>query len=120
MNKLQLVALCLLFFFACQQKKVTLSIDESQMIEILKDLHIAEEMAQRFRSGERDSIRVDYLQDISDIYQLDTSLLFDNLAILKSDPDLAYRLYTEVYTQLENEHKELSDGKVDEVPDKIK
>lgn len=120
MNRLIAVICVISFSFACQQKKITLTIDEPVMIELLKDLHLAEEMAQRFRTGERDSIRVDYLMDMSQIYNIDTSEIFNNLTILKSDPDLAYRIYTEVYNQLDIEYKELSKNEVEVVQDKVK
>lgn len=88
--------------FACVHKNPEFTIDKTKMIDIIADLHVAEELISKFRQNEKDSVRIHYLLDISKIYEVDTSDIFKNINIIQSNPELASEIYSEAFTKLDS------------------
>lgn len=89
-----------LVFVSCVKQEASLSIDNKEMAKIVADLHIAEEMIGKFRKEEKDSVRIHYMNDISTIHKIDTSVIYHNLEIMQNNPRVGIKVYTEAYNIL--------------------
>lgn len=106
MKKINYIFLLLIVFLldACQQPKEDLTIPDAKLKEIIKDLHLAEEITQRFRDYDKDSVRALFWKDISEVHDLDTSEINFNLDVLKNNPEKAFKLYEEIYDEMNREY----------------
>lgn len=102
--KISIIALFILLI-ACKEEKVGLTLEKEKLVAIIADLHLAEEMVGKFRQEEKDSVRTRYLSDISEIHQVDTSMIFSEIKIIQDNPELGLDVYTDVYAQLEAHSK---------------
>lgn len=89
---------------SCQEKKEELTLSDTKMKEIIKDLHLAEEITQRFRDYDKDSVRALFWDDITKVHNLDSTEINVNLDILKNNPEKAFKLYEEIYDEMNREY----------------
>jgi len=102
-----LLAIIILFGFlvACKEEQKNITIERSKLVEVIADLHVAEEMIGKFREEDKDSIRNLLLSEISVIHGLDTSLIFSEIKIIQDNPELGLEIYGEAYDLLETHSK---------------
>jgi hypothetical protein len=91
----------ILFILSCNKTKPTITIEKEVLIPILADMHIAQEMILKFRVVERDSVRRLYYHEISQIHNVDTASITNELKILQANPDLAFEIYEKVYKHID-------------------
>ena len=106
MMRIIFLGIFILIFFACADRYPDLKADKSKMIEILADMHVAEEMKSKFREQDKDSVSQLYLMEIAEIHSMDTSEIKENIIIIQSNPELSMEIYTEVYSKLDKLSKE--------------
>lgn len=92
-----LILFCISMLLSCSEKLEELTIEQEKMASVLADMHIAEEMLGKFREDDKDSVRNHYLNDIAIIHDLDTSVLFQNLEIIRNNPKIGIKVYSDVY-----------------------
>lgn len=103
--------LFLFFFSACNPTSEALTIDEKQMVEIVKDLHLAEEMVSRFRKNDQDSVRFLYKEEISKIYNLSIDEIDTNIEILVREPELGHKIYAKAYEDMNKDYQNIDSKK---------
>lgn len=89
---------------SCSEQTTEFTVSDQKLKDLLKDLHLAEEVTSRFRDYDKDSVRAVYWADISKAHQLDTSEINFNLRILKNNPEKAFKLYEEMYNEMNQEY----------------
>lgn len=90
---------------SCKKENVQLSITEEKMVDLIVDVQTAEEMIARHRSYHQDSVRSLYIKQITDIHQLDSAVIFDNIKALNNNAELAFQVYSKVYDKLDKVYK---------------
>lgn len=97
-----ILSVCILISVACKSDQSTYSLPTDKITDIIVDLHIAEEMVNKFKIADRDSVRNLYLQDIAQIHKTDTASITRNIHQLQQDPDNLLIIYEDVYKKLKN------------------
>lgn len=108
-----LLPIILLLVCSCAKTPATITMDSEKLVNVLADLHIAEEMIAKFRAEDKDSVRLLYLKEIRTIHQVDTSILYSDINILQENPELGLEIYTQVYTKLEGFSRDYDPTKKD-------
>ena len=101
MRKVWVLSIFLILLSSCKQQEQKLTIQDDTLINILVDLHIAEEMVNKFRMNQRDSARTLYLDEISQIHKYSKEEINSNVSTLQSNPDKAFKIYQDVYRKLD-------------------
>jgi hypothetical protein len=98
----------LLLLFACAPKQPKPGSDmltQSEMSDIITELHIADALAMSNKSGNQDSMKVatvNYRNFIFDKYQTTHTQFLTSFEFYKQNPILLDSLYAEVVTKLSN------------------
>ena len=88
------------FFFGCE-KEVKLPISSEKLTAVLRDVHVAEAAALHLKASEKDSILGVYYGQICEIHGIKRMDLDSSLAILKREPDMAFKQYEKVFEEME-------------------
>ena len=81
------------------------------MVEVVKDLHLAEEMVSRFRKDDQDSVRFLYKEEISKIHQIPVAEIDANLEVLIREPELGHKIYAKAYEDMNRDYKNIDSKK---------
>jgi len=103
-------------FTACNEttvnpKKIEPDIPQEKMIQILKDVHLAEAISQSERTNVKDSLLAIYYEDIYRIHNITKEDLERNLKLWMSDAEVADKLYEKVIEELSKEESEYANRK---------
>ncbi|MEO1514355.1 MAG: DUF4296 domain-containing protein [Bacteroidota bacterium] len=89
--------ICLL---GCKEK-VELSIDKDKFAVVLRDIHIAEAAANDIPDTKlKDSVLQVFYQQVYDMHGVDSTLIHDNINLMRTDPVLSREVYTKVLDEL--------------------
>lgn len=105
MKNLLIPIILMVTLFSCNEEKLSLSMDKEKLVDILADMHVAEEMIGKFREEDKDSVRNLIMNEITEIHQIDTSTIFSEIRLIQNNPELGLEVYGEVYTRLEKYSK---------------
>jgi len=98
-------------FAACNQQstpKVEPDIPQEKMVQILKDVHFAEAIAQSNRTDVKDSLLAIYYNHIYEIHDITKEDLERNLDLWMGDAAVADKLYEKVIEELSKEEAKYS------------
>lgn len=103
-------------FTACNEtavnpKKIEPDIPQEKMIQILKDIHLAEAISQSERTNVKDSLLAIYYDDIYRIHNITKEDLERNLKLWMSDAEMTDQLYEKVIEELSKEESEYANRK---------
>lgn len=95
-------------------KKIEPDIGQEKMVEILKDIHLAEAISQSERTNVKDSLLAIYYDDIYRIHDITKEDLERNLKLWMNDAEEVDKLYEKVIEELSKEESKY--GKKSESP----
>ena len=103
-------------FAACNEttvspKKIEPDIPQEKMVQILKDIHLAEAISQSERTNIKDSLLAIYYDDIYRIHNITKEDLERNLKLWMSDAEVTDKLYEKVIEELSKEESKYSNKK---------
>ena len=90
----------LLFFYACEEKPIPLSIPEDKMIDVLVDVHFAESAMNNIYKHKKDSLATLYYGQIFEIHGINQNVFDENMQILQRDADKLDAVYEQVLERL--------------------
>lgn len=97
-----------LFLGACKEEEAfVLPMDETKLIEVLCDVHIAE-AAMRNLPEMRDSLGAVYYEQIYKIHKIDGAVFRETMELIRKRPAELRRIYTKVTEMLTIKEKEIS------------
>ncbi len=110
------IILAIVTFTACNEttvapKKIEPDIPQEKMIQILKDVHLAEAIAQSERTNVKDSLLAIYYEDIYRIHNITKEDLERNLKLWMNDAEVVDKLYEKVIEELSKEESEYANRK---------
>jgi len=110
-------------FTACNEttvspKKIEPDIAQEKMVEILKDIHLAEAIAQSERTNVKDSLLAIYYDDIYRIHDITKEDLERNLKLWMSDAEVTDKLYEKVIEELSKEESKYAKKGQSPIPPK--
>ena len=110
-------------FTACNDttvspKKIEPDIPQDKMIQILKDIHLAEAIAQSERIHIKDSLLAIYYDDIYRIHNITKEDLERNIELWMSDAKVTDKLYEKVIEELSKEESEYANRDPSPIPTK--
>ncbi len=89
-----------LLFFTCSESAKNYSISDTEMVDVLVELHLAEAKIEKEKWHLRDSLRLKFLNRIAEMHNLDKEELSEDIRLLQNDPDRAQGLYQKVTERL--------------------
>lgn len=93
-----LLAACLT---ACQEEPQTLPIEESKLVNVLADIHLAEAAGQQLRGFTKDSVMQVYYAQVCSIHSVDQQELIYSMEQLRDEPERMQLLYEKVIEAIE-------------------
>lgn len=86
---------------SCQNSEIELpTIEETKMVKILADVHLAEAMIQQNKSSQRDSIGANLYQKIFFIHQVEEKDFYQSLKYYTSTPGIMENIYDQVIEEM--------------------
>ena len=115
MNKSLLFVFILLtvFGFSCKEKgyaKPEQFISETEMVDILYDIHFAEALASHFTYNIADSVKLgskEFYQTVLEKYQLEDSVLTRNIIYYSARPKVYEKIYEQVVERILMQQEEV-------------
>jgi len=98
---LLLLLLVAALYTACQEETQPLLLDETQLVEVLADVHIAEAAGQQLRGATKDSVMQVYYAQICSIHQVDQDEFMRSMEQLRDEPERLQNLYDKVTEAIE-------------------
>lgn len=98
-KKFVLLLMLFLFFNSCQEKKA-LPIKEDKLVDIIRDIHIAEAAMQNLIGITKDSMGEIYYQKTLDLHGVSRPDFDTSMAILRREPDRLGLIYDKVIEEL--------------------
>jgi len=110
-------------FAACNEttvnpEKIEPDIQEEKMVQILKDIHLAEAIAQSERINIKDSLLAIYYDDIYRIHNITKEDLERNLELWMNDAEVVDKLYEKIIEELSKEESNYANRKQSPIPSK--
>jgi hypothetical protein len=99
-KKLFLLLAGVLSFFSCNNQAV-LPVEEEKVIEVIRDIHIAEAAMQNLLDITKDSMGDIYYQQIFEIHGMNKADFDSSMIILRRDPERLGIIYDKVLQELE-------------------
>ena len=117
------IIIAITIFTACNEttvipKKIEPDIPQEKMIQILKDVHLAEAVSQSERTNVKDSLLAIYYDDIYRIHNITKEDLERNLKLWMSDAEVTDKLYEKVIEELSKEESKYSKKGQSPIPSK--
>jgi len=107
----------LVLFMGCKEEiKPTLS--DEKLVNVLTDLHLAEASMLTLNKKLKDSMHVIYYEQVFEIHQVQDSIFFKDLEIIRKDPKKVEELYTRVIDNLDQ--LDLKESEIEEIPEEKK
>ena len=101
MTKKLFVLSCLLFSFIACSERTPLLVEEDIMIDVLRDIHIAEAAMQNLVDLTKDSLGAIYYDQIFQMHQVNKEDFDSTMSILRKDPGRMGIIYDKVIEELE-------------------
>ncbi len=99
--------IAILALFAGCTSEESLPVREEKLIEVLRDVHIAESALQSYGDPEKDSLAVVYYRQIMTIHDMDREVFDTCIAILRRNPKLMQEIYGKAFEHIEKEKLEM-------------
>lgn len=87
-------------FFSCKEE-IKSGLSDEKMVNVLTDLHLAEASMLTLNKRLKDSIHVVYYEQVFKIHEVNDSLFFEELEILRKSPKRVEEIYTKVIDNIE-------------------
>lgn len=100
-DKKLIVFLIGVFGFLSCNDQTPLLLEEEKMVDVIKDIHIAEAAMQNLVDLTKDSIGEIYYQQVFEIHQVDKADFDSSMSILRKDPERLGFIYDKVLVELE-------------------
>lgn len=101
MYKKLFVLFCgILCFFSCNDRS-SLLIQEDIMVDVIRDIHIAEAAMQNLIDITKDSIGEIYYDQVFEIHQVNKADFDSSMSILRKDPERLGIIYEQVLEELQ-------------------
>ena len=81
---------------SCNKKVEVLPIEESELIKILADIHIAEAAFQNMSTSSKDTLAYQYYDQVYQIHEVEKENVDSCIAILNRNPEQFYNIYAKV------------------------
>ena len=91
---------------ACRKERSKIPIKESELVNLLVDVHVAEAAVQDLYGETKDSVGQVYYHQIYQIHNIDQSLFDTTLAVLRRNPEYAGRVYQKVMQEIDRRQAE--------------
>jgi hypothetical protein len=99
-KKFFLLFISLLSFLSCNDQ-AALPLEEDKVVDVIKDIHIAEAAMQNLLDITKDSMGNIYYQQIFTIHQVNKADFDSSMSILRRDPERLGIIYDRVLDELE-------------------
>ncbi|MEM6316703.1 MAG: DUF4296 domain-containing protein [Bacteroidota bacterium] len=109
---------CGLILGACEKVPKEYQLSETQMTNILADIHISESATQHLSLSLRDSMVELYLAQILEIHQVEMDIFKPEYERLKKDPERLQRIYAKIIVRLNDLKKKKAKEKNEETKKK--
>lgn len=96
-----LIILTALIVSGCHKEEAKLQIGEEKMIKILTDLHISEAAILSLNQKIKDSMSTVYYKQIFEIHQVEDSVFYKDLEMLRTNSKELEKIYEKVLTEVE-------------------
>jgi len=99
LNKYIVLAFLLIPLNSCKEEE-SFHLDESKMIQILVDIHIAEAAIQNMTSTIKDSLGTLYYGQIYQIHEVEEAFFLEDFERMRSNPEDTRRIYEKVLEEI--------------------
>lgn len=99
-KKLIFLLIGILGFISCSDQ-TPLLLEEDKMINVIRDIHIAEAAMQNLIDITKDSVGEIYYQQVFEIHQVNKADFDSSMIILRKDPERLGLIYDRVLEELE-------------------
>lgn len=86
---------------ACGREENKIPMQESELVNLLIDVHVAEAAAQDLYGEIKDSVGRAYYDQIYQIHDIDQAIFDTTLAVLRRNPEYASRVYQKVMDEID-------------------
>jgi len=94
---------------ACQKNEYVYSLSDTQIIQILADLHTSEAMTKNFDITLRDSVSKLYYKQILEIHEVSEKVFTNDFEELKRNPTKLELIYKQIDKKLEEKKEQAFD-----------
>ncbi len=87
-------------FAGCKPKAQPLGIEETKLVEILVEIHLAEGQMEIVNMADRDTLGKRLYQSVLDAHGVQREVFDETMLVLREDPERLNTIYTKVLDQL--------------------
>lgn len=91
---------------ACRKERNKIPMKESELVDLLIDVHVAEAAVQDLYGATKDSVGQAYYQQIYQMHDIDQNMFDTTLAVLRRNPEYAGRIYQKVMQEIDRRQAE--------------
>ena len=96
-----ILVLVTVLFVACGNKENKIPMKESELVDLLIDVHVAEAAVQDLYGATKDSVGQAYYGQIYQIYDIDQNIFDTTMAVLRRNPKYAGSVYQKVMKEID-------------------
>jgi hypothetical protein len=91
---------------ACRKERSKITMTESELVNLLIDVHVAEAAVQDLYGETKDSVGRVYYEQIYQIHGIDQIVFDTTLAVLRRNPEYAGSVYQKVMQEIDRRQAE--------------